>query len=61
MGESVETAVEEIIKAAAFYNKKVEEAKVLNIKVTTTPHPYGRLEIRLIQVLRELYKREEDK
>jgi len=66
MGEDLTTnpmekeIAERIRNAADAYNKEVERAKTLNIKVTTIPHPYGRLEIRLIQVFRELYKREKD-
>jgi len=50
---------ERIKEAAATYNDEVERAKTLNIKVLTTPCPGGKLEIKGIQVFRELYKREE--
>ena len=61
MGEGVGShtereVVERIKNAADAYNKEVEKAKALSIKVTTIPHPYGKFEIRMIQVFRELYK-----
>lgn len=51
---------ERIREAAATYNDEVERAKILNIKVLTTPCPSGKLKIRAIQVFRELYKGEEN-
>ncbi len=47
-----------IREAAATYNDEVERAKLLNIKVFTTPCSEGKLKIRMIQVFRKLWEDE---
>lgn len=51
-----EEVAERIRDAAEIYNKEVERAKLLDIKVLTTPCGDGKVEIRVIQVFRKLWE-----
>lgn len=61
MGEDVGSDMEKevtdrIIRSAEAYNQEVERAKLLNIKVLTTPCGDGKLKIRMIQVFCKLWE-----
>ena len=51
---------ERIREAAATYNDEVERAKILNIKVLTTPCGDGKLKIRMIQIFCKLWEAPEE-
>ncbi|MCH7761746.1 hypothetical protein IIA15_10175 [candidate division TA06 bacterium] len=61
VGSHTEKEIAERIRNAAYvYNKEVERAKILNIKVLTTPCGDGKLKIRMIQVLCKLWEAPEE-
>ena len=51
-----EEVTERIRNAADVYNREVERAKILNIKVLTTLCGDGKLKIRMIQVFCKLWE-----